>query len=107
MSFSSRITYVESRAALAAAWRSGRIDAGGLRLARQSLESLTEELEVIEVAEELTRRAGDLAEERGLRGYDALHLATALTAGQATTMVTWDLELASASVASGLAVVGP
>jgi predicted nucleic acid-binding protein len=52
----------------------------------------------------LSRAAGDLAEQLGLRGYDAVHLASALTLGEPTTVVTWDEELRRAAAGSGCAI---
>ena len=52
----------------------------------------------------LSRQAGELAEQLGLRGYDAVHLASALTLGDATTVVTWDEELRRAAAGSGCAI---
>ncbi len=52
----------------------------------------------------LARQAGDLAEELGLRGYDAVHLASALALGGDITFVTWDDELRGAAAKSGCAI---
>jgi uncharacterized protein len=49
----------------------------------------------------LTREAGELAEELGLRGYDAVHLASALALATDTTFVTWDEKLRRAAASSG------
>jgi uncharacterized protein len=53
----------------------------------------------------LARQAGDLAEHYGLRGYDAVHLATALAVDATDlVLVTWDRNLAGAAVQAGIAV---
>lgn len=53
----------------------------------------------------LARHAGELAEIHELRGYDAVHLATALAAVTLDLMlVTWDRDLARATAQSGIAV---
>ena len=53
----------------------------------------------------LARHAGELAAIHGLRGYDAVHLATALAAATADlVLVTWDRDLARATAQSGIAV---
>ena len=75
---SSRLVYVEARAALAMAQRIGRLDEEMLRLAVRGLEDLVAELDVVEVTADLVRQAGTIAEEFGLRGYDAIHLASAV-----------------------------
>ncbi|HET8536300.1 MAG TPA: PIN domain-containing protein, partial [Solirubrobacteraceae bacterium] len=57
------------------------------------------------VDEALTRHAGELADARALRGYDAVHLASALALGvEDTIVVTWDRDLSDAAHAAGLAV---
>jgi len=99
----SRLSYPEARAALAAARRSGRISRRQLDDAKSALEERFAEMELIEVSEDVTRSAGDLAELRGLRGYDAVHLASVLTLGlEDTVMVTWDRDLADAARRAGL-----
>ena len=74
---SSRLVYAEGRAALAMARRLDRIDERELREAVDDFESLHDQLDVIEVTEGLVREAGGLAEQMNLRGYDAVHLASA------------------------------
>ncbi len=94
----------ESRAALAAAHRGRRLSAAGYRKAREQFESLRDELTLVGIDGPLAQRAGDLAEELGLRGYDAVHLASALSLGTETTLVTWDEDLKRAAAKSGIAV---
>lgn len=53
---------------------------------------------------QLARDAGDLAERFALRGYDAVHLASALSAGGPVTLVTWDADLRSAAEQNGCAI---
>jgi predicted nucleic acid-binding protein len=72
-----RLTYPETRAALAQAHRLGRLTARHLRHAVGEFEALLGEIDVVEVDETLARRAGELAEFHQLRGYDAVHLAAA------------------------------
>ena len=103
----SRVTYVEARAALAAARRAGRLPGAVQEDSRRALDDRFQELEVVEVTPEIARSAGDLAEEHGLRGYDAIHLASSLTLDpEDTVLVTWDRELALAAYASGLDLAG-
>jgi uncharacterized protein len=69
------------------------------------LDALTAELVIVGVDEALAQRAGDLADERALRGYDAVHLASALALGPGETiLVTWDRDLSNAAVGAGLAI---
>jgi uncharacterized protein len=100
-----RATYIEARAAVAAARRAGRVQEP--ERASQALEDRFRELEVVELTSEIARTAGDLAEKHLLRGYDALHLASSLALpGDPVVMVTWDRELAVAAYRSGLDLAG-
>jgi predicted nucleic acid-binding protein len=74
---SSRLASVEGRAALALAYRFGRLNDESLRAAVRTFESLIEEMDAVELTAGLGQRAGALAEKMGLRGYDAVHLASA------------------------------
>jgi predicted nucleic acid-binding protein len=101
---SSILCYPEGRAALAAAGRGHRLSATGYRRALEEFESLHGELVLVGIDEPLAHRAGELAEKFELRGYDAVHLASALALGTDTTLVTWDADLGRAAVKSGCAV---
>jgi uncharacterized protein len=74
------------------------------RRAREEFESLHSELTLVGIDSPLARQAGRLAEELELRGYDAVHLASALALGADTTLVTWDADLKRAAAQSGCAV---
>jgi uncharacterized protein len=100
------IGYVEARAALGAAHRSQRLTTVGLRTVRKTLESLWAQLEVVPVTTTLVRRAADLAEDAGLRGYDAVHLAAAL-AVPVDTFASSDAKLCGAAAHRGLHVATP
>jgi predicted nucleic acid-binding protein len=103
---SSRLIYPEARAAVAMAQRVGRIDVRALRDAVRAIDDLYAELRVIGVDDALARSAGELAERYGLRGYDAVHLASAIGIEDSSlVMVTWDEDLATAALACGAAVV--
>ena len=70
-------------------------------------EELQEDLITVGVDSDLARRAGEHAEDLGLRGYDAVHLATALELGdEEAVLVTWDRDLARASKQAGLGLAG-
>ena len=101
---SSILCYPEGRAALAAARRVGRLSATGHGGARDEFESLQSELLLVGIDGPLARQAGEFAEELGLRGYDAVHLASALALGTDTTLVSWDEHLRRAAAQSGCAV---
>ena len=100
------LVYPEARAALAAAQRRGRIEERTQRSTVSDLQSACEAMLLIGVDWSLARQAGQLAERHGLRGYDAVHLATALTTDAADlVLVTWDRDLARAAAQSSIAVV--
>jgi predicted nucleic acid-binding protein len=67
-----------------------------------ALEGICAELRVIAIDEPLARTAGELAREHALRGFDAVHLASALAVnGRDVVLVTWDHELGDAAQATG------
>jgi len=104
---SSILVYPEGRAALATAHRSGRISRQGFRSSLRTFEALHESLVSVGVDKYVARDAGRLATDLDLRGYDAVHLATALDlAEEELVFVTWDDDLARAADASGLATAG-
>jgi uncharacterized protein len=75
------------------------------RRAVAELDALHAELLIVGVDAVLAHDAGDLAEKHALRGYDAVHLASALALGAADTlMLTWDHDLNRAATDAGLAV---
>lgn len=98
------LAYPEGMAALASAHRGGRLDADGLADASGELEALQEEMLLVGVDRQLTRHAGELAQQHLLRGYDAVHLASALALGTETTLITWDRDLALAAANVGLGI---
>lgn len=101
---SSILSYPEGRAALAAGLRAGRLSANDHKRALEDFEAAQRELHLVGIDESLARRAGELAEQLALRGYDAVHLASALALGADTTVVTWDRELGRAALESGFAI---
>jgi uncharacterized protein len=100
-----RLLYPEMRAALAQAKRLGRLSARQLRDAVTELDALFEEIDLVEVDDTLARRAGELAEVRRLRGYDAVHLAAADRVRDPNVVViAGDGALLDAAAAEGMAV---
>lgn len=103
LTVSARLLYPEARAAVAAAFRAGRTESRGLSALRDELEGFWRDIARVEVTPKLVARAGDLAERHALRGYDALHLASALEIGAAdTVLVTSDGRLAEAATSLGV-----
>jgi predicted nucleic acid-binding protein len=104
---SSVFSYPEGRAALAAAPRQGRLGEDEHAQALAAFEELQADLITVGVDSGLARRAGKHAEDLGLRGYDAVHLATALELGdEEVVVVTWDRDLARAAERVGLGLAG-
>jgi predicted nucleic acid-binding protein len=104
---SSILAYPEGRAALAAARRVGRLGEDAHEKALVAFEDLYADLVTIGVDQELARNAGEHAEHLGLRGYDAVHLTTALELGdEEVVLVTWDRDLAQAAERVGLSIAG-
>lgn len=99
-----RLVYPEGRAALSQAHRLGRLTPRQLREAVRELGSRLEELDLVEINDQLARRAGDLAETHGLRGYDAVHLAAADRLREPNlVVVAGDRALLDAATSEGMA----
>jgi len=83
------ITYPEMRSALARLYRMGRQDAETFDQCKREFERDWDLISPILPDERILRRAGDLAERFGLRGYDSLHLAAAesLRVGQGADLL--------------------
>jgi len=104
---SSILAYPEGRAALAAARRLDRLGEADYRDALAAFEGVCAELVTVGVDLEIATQAGSHAEGLELRGYDAVHLATALEVGdEEVVLVTWDRDLARAGKRVGLAIAG-
>lgn len=105
---SSILAYPEGRAALAAARRLDRLGADEHRKALADFEGLYADLATVGIDQKLAVRAGEYAEDLSLRGYDSVHLATAIELGDdEVVVVTWDQDLAQATERVGLSVAGP
>ena len=103
----SLISYAEARAALAAASRDRRLLGRARADARAALDDRWQELSDAAVSDQVVHLAGDLADRVGLRGYDAVHLATAVLAGPADVVfATWDSALSDAAADAGLVTAG-
>lgn len=104
----SRVAYPEARAAFARRHREGALSAVGLRRAIQALDTDMSAFAVIELSEGVAHRAGDLADHHALRGFDAIHLASALELSQMVgappIFYAFDVRLANAAASAGLTV---
>lgn len=104
----SRLSYVEVRAALAAARRATRLAPGQHDQAVASFEIAWATYEVIELTRVLSERAGVVAETFGLRAGDAIQLASVLELDpEETVLVAWDSRLRMAARAAGVASLPP
>ena len=103
---SSRVAYPEARSALARRHREGAITAKGLRRAVSALDRDMGSLVVVELYGGVARIAGELAERHALRGFDAIHLASALELarllGSLPRFVSFDDRQSEAAAAEGL-----
>jgi len=100
---SSRLSYPEVRAALAAAGRSQRLDRADLSHAELAWEDYWAATRPVELTERVTAHAGQLASDYALRGGDAVHLASLLAVGAADTLfAVWDQRLRRGAQAAGV-----
>ncbi len=91
---SSRLAYPEVRAALAAARRNRQMSPRALASAEETWEEFWTATRAVEFTEAVGRHAGSLAAKLGLRGADAVHLASALAINDPEIVVAaWDSRL--------------
>lgn len=103
--FASREGLLSSRLCAIECARAFRRDAA--RRTPPSLEDLLGSVVFIEISTEIADRAGAMGPP-GLRALEAIHLASALSAGDPTLdVITYDQRLADAARAHGLTVVQP
>jgi predicted nucleic acid-binding protein len=75
----SLIAYAEARAAFARRFRGNAFSDRDYNRLRSRFDSDWKNFLSIQVTREIVRMAGEMAEKHGLRGFDAIHLASALT----------------------------
>jgi uncharacterized protein len=99
-----RLSYVEVRAALAAARRGARLDSLEHDRAVASFDAAWAAFLVLELTQVVSERAGIVAEAYGLRAGDAIQLASVLELDlDETVLVAWDSRLRLAARAAGVA----
>ncbi len=103
----SRVAYAEAMAAFARRHRDGSLDDEALATARAALEDQWHLLARLEIDE---LEAGELALQYALRGFDAIHLAAALTllrsgGGTRIAFSSFDHQLNRAAAAKGLEIL--
>ena len=102
----SALGHVEASAALARTGRSGRLPRSALEAATQLLAAVWSDITVVPADEPRLRAASAVALRHGLRGYDAVHCAAALSvAADDLVVASGDQELLAAWRADGLAFV--
>lgn len=105
----SLIGYVEARAALARALRMKLLTPENFTEAKSSINSLWDAFFVSNINDVMVRYAGALAERHNLRGYDSVHLASALTIqneiNETISFAAWDRALLKAASNEGLHLV--
>jgi predicted nucleic acid-binding protein len=100
----SRLTLVETAAALAAARRSGRLSATEHASALASFRHVWAAMEVVELTAELADDAAEAADSFSLRAGDAVQFASVRHIGAVgTVLVAWDARLRAAALANGIA----
>ncbi len=102
----SRVAYPEARSALARRHREGSISSSGLRKAVSDIDKEMGSFVIVELNESIARLAGEMAERHALRGFDAIHLASAIElgrmVGEAPDFITYDDNQALAAEEEGL-----
>ncbi len=102
----SALAYVEMRSALARARRGGRLTSANYATSLEAFESRWSTISAVAVDGDIIREAGALADKHGLRGSDAVHLASALLtrhlSGMDIVFSAWDAPLLAAASEEGL-----
>ena len=105
----SKVAYPEARAALARGRREGLLREKEYRQVVVALQNDWPRYLAVEVSDSLVWLAGELAEKHHLRGFDSIHLASAITlktqVKNRVVVACWDLRLWEALRAMELEVV--
>lgn len=102
---SSRLTYPEVRAALAAAGGNHDLSDAQVGAAEHDWDEYWAATRPVELTPAVEQSAGRLAREHALRGADAVHLASALAVGDPELIVAvWDRHLHAGARAAGCRV---
>lgn len=109
LSATSRIAYVEARAAFARKRRERSVTPRDYQTIVQDFVDDWGTFFIVDLSDALTKRAGELAEKFALRGYDAVHLASALIVAeqgnQAVQFACFDEKLCRTARRQGLSVL--
>ncbi|HYL38084.1 MAG TPA: type II toxin-antitoxin system VapC family toxin [Bryobacteraceae bacterium] len=99
----SRVTYAEALSVLHRCLRDRRISQASYKLQKKTLLADWNALHVVEATEAILSHAGPLIERHSLRGFDAIHLCSALWLGQ-PLFACFDDRLRNAAAAEGLSL---
>jgi len=104
----SRVAYVEAMSAIARKYREGELSDEEQDQIARDLDRDWDNCFVVEVSEGVTKLGGELTSRHPLRGFDAIHLASALLLQNRTRLEVsffcFDERLKTAAKAEGLAV---
>lgn len=101
-----RLVHVEACAALAQAHRLRRIDRAEMQRGLADFSSIERHLDYLEVGRGLVRHAGVLSQRHGLRAFDAVHLAGALSVDSVEVVfIAGDGRLVAAARDAGLSAM--
>ena len=104
----SLLAYAEARAAFTRARREARFSPHAYRHIVDAFEEDWPRYITVEVTDRIVKNAGNLAASRALRGYDALHLASALSLRERASLLVmflaFDRELSVAAKREGLRI---
>ena len=107
----SRLAYVEARAAFARKRRERGVTPKDYRNIVQDFDNDWESYFIVDISDGLVRLAGRLAEKHALRGYDAIHLASAAMlrreGDQPVAFSCFDTRLSVAARREGVKIVSP
>lgn len=99
---------MEARAGIARKFREGELSENDRRRIVEELRSDWENYFIVEVPQSVLERGGELVDKHPLKGFDALHLASALLlrdrASSPVAFSCFDEQLKKAAEAEGLAV---
>jgi predicted nucleic acid-binding protein len=102
--FTSIVAYAELLSLLARASREKRMTPTWYAVRKRAFLADWKQLHVVQVSQDLLGPAGRLIERHGLRGFDAIHLCSALWLGE-PLFGCFDGRLSQAATAEGLSVV--
>lgn len=104
----SLLAYAETRAAFARARREARLPSQACRRVIEAFAEDWNRYVTVEITDALVKEAGQLAETRALRAYDALHLASALSLQNRlpipVSFLAFDRQLVAAAQREGLSI---